>query len=122
MLTDTHLKRYADTLIWGLKTARTNPFHKQDIILIRYDSMALPLAEILYARVLEMGLNPVQRCTLTSGMEKSFYQLSNPRQLIFQSPGEREFYNKLNGSIYLYAPESITHLSDADPKKSARPQ
>lgn len=117
MLTDTHLKRYADTLIWGLKTARTNPFHKQDIILIRYDSMALPLAEILYARVLEMGLNPVQRCTLTSGMEKSFYQLSNPRQLIFQSPGEREFYNKLNGSIYLYAPESITHLSDADPKK-----
>ncbi len=117
MLTDTHLKRYADTLIWGLKTARTNPFRKQDIILIRYDSMALPLAEILYARVLEMGLNPVQRCTLTSGMEKSFYQLSNPRQLIFQSPGEREFYNKLNGSIYLYAPESITHLSDADPKK-----
>jgi aminopeptidase len=117
MLTDTHLNRYADTLIWGLKTARTKPFRKQDMVLIRYDAPALPLAEILYARLLEMGLNPIQRCTLTAGMEKSFYQLSNSRQLIFQPPGEREFYEALSGSIYLHAPESITHLSDADPKK-----
>lgn len=117
MLTDAHLDRYADTLIWGLKTARVKPFRKQDLVLIRYDSSALPLAEILYARLLEMGLNPVQRCTLTPRMEKSFYQLSNSRQLTFQPPGEREFFNNLSGSIYLYAPESITHLSDADPKK-----
>lgn len=120
MLTNTHLNRYADTLIWGLKTARTNPFRKQDMVLIRYDSPALPLAEILYARLLDMGLNPVQRCTLTAGMEKSFYQLSNSRQLTFQPPGEREFYDNLNGSIYLHAPESITHLSGADPKKIGR--
>ena len=120
MLTDTHLNRYADTLIWGLETARINPFHKQDMVLIRYDSLALPLAEILYARILEMGLNPVQRCTVTSRMEKSFYQLSNSRQLIFQPPGEREFYDNLSGSIYLHAPESITHLSEADPKKIGR--
>jgi len=120
MLTDTHLNRYADTLIWGLETARINPFHKQDMVLIRYDSLALPLAEILYARILEMGLNPVQRCTVTSRMEKSFYQLSNIRQLTFQPPGEREFYDNLNGSIYLHAPESITHLSEADPKKIGR--
>ncbi len=120
MLTDTHLDRYADTLIWGLKTARTKPFHKQDMVLIRYDSLALKLAEILYTRLLEMGLNPVQRCTLTSSMEKSFYQLSSPRQLIFQPPGEREFYEGLSGSIYLHAPESITHLSEADPKKIGR--
>jgi aminopeptidase len=117
MLTDIHLNRYADTLIWGLKTARTNPFRKQDMVLIRYDSLALPLAEILYARLLEMGLNPVQRCTLTPRMEKSFYHLSNARQLTFQPPGEREFYESLSGSIYLHAPESITHLSEADPKK-----
>ncbi|MFH0996739.1 MAG: aminopeptidase [Pseudomonadota bacterium] len=120
MLTDTHLNRYADTLLWGLKTARTNPFRKQEMVLIRYDSLALPLAEILYARILEMGLNPVQRCTLTPRMEKSFYQLSNSRQLTFQPPGEREFYESLGGSIYLHAPESITHLSEADPKKIGR--
>jgi aminopeptidase len=120
MLTDTQLSRYADTLIWGLKTARIKPFHKQDMVLIRYDSPALKLAEILYARLLEMGLNPVQRCTLTSSMEKSFYQLSNARQLTFQPPGEREFYDNLSGSIYLHAPESITHLSEADPKKIGR--
>ncbi len=120
MLTDTHLNRYADTLIWGLKTARSKAFRKQDMVLIRYDSHALKLAEILYARLLEMGLNPLQRCTLTAGMEKSFYLLSNLRQLIFQPPGEREFYESLSGSIYLHAPESITHLSEADPKKIGR--
>ena len=78
MLSDIHLERYADTLIWGLKTARTKPFHKQDMVMIRYDAPALKLAEILYTRLLEMGLNPVQRCTLTPRMEKSFYQLSTP--------------------------------------------
>ena len=120
MLTDIQLNRYADTLIWGLKTARTKPFRKGGIVLIRYDSPALPLAEILYARLLEMGLNPVQRSTLTPNMEKSFYLLSNSKQVIFQPPGEREFYEALNGSIYLHAPESITHLSEADPKKIGR--
>jgi aminopeptidase len=117
MLTDIQLNRYADTLIWGLKTARTRPFRKGDIVLIRYDSPALPLTEILYARLLDMGLNSVQRITLTPTMEKSFYHLSNSRQVVFQPPGEREFYEAINGSIYLHAPESITHLSEADPKK-----
>jgi aminopeptidase len=120
MLTDIQLDRYADTLIWGLKTARTKPFRKGGIVLIRYDSPALRLAEILYARLLEMGLNPVQRSTLTPNMEKSFYLLSSSRQVIFQPPGEREFYEALSGSIYLHAPESITHLSEADPKKIGR--
>jgi aminopeptidase len=117
MLTDTQLSRYADTLIWGVKTARTRPFRKGDIVLIRYDAPALPLTEILYTRLLEMGLNPVPRITLTPTMEKSFYLLSTAKQVVFQPPGEREFYESIHGSIYLHAPESITHLSGADPKK-----
>ncbi len=117
MFSDILLERYADALIWGLNTARNKPLRKNDIVLIRYDSIAQPLAEILFARLLEMGVNPVQRVMLTARMEKSFYQLSNNRQLVFQPPGERELYESLNGSIYLQAPESITHLSEADPKK-----
>ncbi len=30
-------------------------------------------------------------------------------------PGDRELYENLHGSIYLHAPESITHLAEVDP-------
>lgn len=86
-------------------------------MLIRYDSPALRLAEILYGRLLEMGINPVQRIGLTPTMEQSFFTQSNSRQLVFTVPGEKAFYQGLNGSIFLRAPESMTHLKDVDPKK-----
>ena len=117
IFTEKQLDRYADVLLWGLKLARTDKFKKGDIVLISYHMPAIRLAEIVYAKLLDMGLNPVQRANLTATMEKSFFELSNNRQAVFQPPGERELYKKLNGSIFLYAPESITHLSKIDPKK-----
>jgi aminopeptidase len=54
---------------------------------------------------------------LTATMEKNFFELSNNRQVVFQPPGEKELYKQLNGSIFLHAPESMTHLSEIDPKK-----
>jgi aminopeptidase len=117
MLTETQLERYADVLLWGLKTARTGPIKKNETILIRFDLPAVRLCEILYARLLEMGLNPIQRLGLTPVMEKSFYTLSTGKQLLFQPPGEETLFAHLNGSIYLHAPVSITHLSDVDPAK-----
>lgn len=120
MLTETHLERYADVLLWGLKTARTGPIKKNETILIRYDLPAVRLAEIVFERVLEMGLNPVQRLGLTPVMEKCFYKRSTGKQLIFQVPGEETLYERLNGSIYLHAPMSITHLGDVDPVKIGR--
>ncbi|MCP5103507.1 MAG: aminopeptidase, partial [bacterium] len=42
---------------------------------------------------------------------------SSSKQLIFLPPGEKKLMSRINGSIFLYAPESITHLSDIDPKK-----
>jgi aminopeptidase len=53
----------------------------------------------------------------TPDMEKIFFQLSTHRQLVFTAPGEEELHQNLNGSIFLYAPESITHLSTVDPRK-----
>jgi len=50
-------------------------------------------------------------------MEKTFFERSNHRQLTFQPPGERELFNRLNGAVFLNAPDSITHLSHIDPKK-----
>jgi len=117
MLTEKQLNRYAEVLLWGLETARTGKFKKNDIVLIRYNMPALKLAEILYAKLLDWGMNPVQRLGLNSTMERNLFKLANTKQLVFQPPGDKELFRNLNGSIYLHAPESITHLGDIDPNK-----
>jgi aminopeptidase len=117
MLTEKQLYKYADVLIWGLKTARTGGYKKNDTVLIRYNLPAVRLAEILYEKLLKMYINPVMRANPTPVAERSFYDIANTRQLIFTPPGEEELYKNLNGSIFLHAPESITHLSGVDPKK-----
>ena len=117
MFTKKQIERYADVLLWGLKISRKGRIKKNETILIRYHLPALDLAEALYDRLLDMGLNPLQRAESTPVMEKSFFRRSNPKQLIFQPPGDRELYENLHGSIFLHAPESITHLSGIDPGK-----
>jgi aminopeptidase len=116
-LTEKHLARYADVLLWGLKTARAKKYRKNDIVLIRFDPAAVRLAEILQARILDMGMHAIPRMGLTFTMEENFYKKAGRRQLVFQTPGERELCESLNGSIFLHAPESLTHLSTIDPNK-----
>jgi len=117
MFTQKQLERYADVLWWGLTTAKKIPFKKNDIVLLRYNSAAVQLAEVLYAGLLSRGMHPVQRVSPSAAMEKDFYRCSSNRQLVFIPPGEKELMSRLNGSIYLHAPESITHLSDVAPQK-----
>lgn len=117
MLTENNLEKYADVLLWGLKTARKVAMKKNEIVLIQYDLAALKLAEILYARLLDLGMRPVQRMISTSNMELSFYSKANPRQLTFIVPGDEELYKNINGRIYLHAPQSLTHLKDIDPAR-----
>ncbi len=116
MFKDQHLDRYAEVLLWGLKIARRGRRKKNDIILIRYDTAALPLAERLYGKLLAAGRRPVQRLMQTANMERQFFEYTNNQQLTFIPPGEKEFYKNLNGSIVLMAPESLTHLSHVDPQ------
>ncbi len=120
MLTETQLERYADVLLWALKTARSGRYYKGHVILIRYDRAATRLAEIIFRRIIDRGMHPIQRATATPDMERVFYQGSNNRQLTFRAPGETELCEGLHGSIFLYAPESITHLSDVDPGRIGR--
>jgi aminopeptidase len=117
MFTKKQLERYADVLWWGLTTAKKVPFKKNDIVLIRYNSSAVRLAEVLYAGLLSRGMQPVQRVSPSAAMEKDFYSRASNRQLVFIPPGEIELMSRLNGSIYLHAPESITHLSEVAPQK-----
>ncbi|MFY9396804.1 MAG: aminopeptidase [Desulfomonilia bacterium] len=117
MLTQTQLERYADVLIWGLQTARVERYKKGDLIMIRYDKAALPLAEVLYPRLLEKGYHVTQRMSLTERMEHDYYRLADPAQLVFKTPGDQELFNALNGLISLRAPENITHLKTIEPDK-----
>jgi aminopeptidase len=115
MLTDKQLDAYAEVLWWGLTTARRKRFRRGDIVQIRFDTAALRLAEILYRKLIERGLHPVARLTSTVEMERSFFLLSGPQQLAFVAPGERHLCRRLNGSLFLNAPESLTHLREAAP-------
>ncbi len=117
MLNEKELQRYTDVLMWGLGVARRQRFRKGDLVLVRFDPPGLDLAEILYRRILESGMHPVIRMNQTAAMEQSFYECSDRRQLVFTAPGEESLFRKLNGSVYIYAPESLTHLRGVDPKK-----
>lgn len=117
MFSEIQLERYSQVLLWGLKKARHGNFEKNDVILIKYHLPAIPLAEILFSRILQMGMIPVQRVIYTPVMEKVFYQYADDNCLRFQVPGESELYSNINGSIFLNAPDSILHLSEMDPEK-----
>lgn len=120
MLNEKQLDKYADVLLWGLKKARAQHYRKGDIIMVRFDPAALRLAEILHAKILSMGMNPMMRFNGTPAMDVNFYGIANPKQLVFQPPGSRELLNRLNGSIFLSAPDSLTHLRSTDPRKIAK--
>lgn len=117
MLNTAQLERYASVLLWGLTTARTQRFKKNDIILIRCDLPAITLGEVVFKKLMEMGMNPVLRLGSTPTVEKTYLALANDKQLTFKLPGDEELYNNLNGGIYLNAPASLTHLSAIDPKR-----
>jgi aminopeptidase len=120
MLSEKELERYADVLIWGLKTARTGRFKKGDVVVLRGDPAAMRLAETVYGRIIELGFNPVVRVGGSPSMERIFYQKAGPKQLTFIAPGEDVLNRAANGSVYFHAPESLTHLAGVDPVRIAK--
>ena len=119
MLTDLDLDKYADVLLWALKTARKNPYVNNDNVLVAFDLPALPLVEKLHRKILEMRLNPIIRMNMTASMQKDFYEEASHKQLGFISPGEKELREDLHGFMVILAPESLTHLKHIDPERIA---
>ena len=115
-LTKIQIEKYADVLIWALKTVRTN-FKKYDTILIRCDLFGLALGEVLHKKLIEQKYNVIFRTLYTPVLEKDFYQYSDEYQRKYVAAGEKEFYGNLNGNIYINAPASLTNLKDVDPKR-----
>ena len=120
MLTEHELEKLAEVLWWGLSTARREKPRKGDIILVRYHLGAVRLAEILYRRILERGIHPLVRMNPTPDMEQSLYREATAGQLDFIAPGEERLARALGGTIFLNAPESLTHLGAAAPGKIGR--
>ena len=91
MLNDKQLDRYSDVLLWGLKTARGGKIKKNDIVVVRYDLPAIPLAEILQKKLIESGRHAVPRLMQTPTMEKNFYSLASKNQLTFIAPEKKSY-------------------------------
>ena len=117
MLSQSQLDRYADILLWGLEISRNGKTQKKDIVLVRYHLPAIQLAEVLQAKLLQQHKHPVLRMVPTPTMEKQHYRLADDAQLAFIAPGEEVLAKNLSGNIFLYAPESLTHLRRIDPEK-----
>ena len=117
MLTKKQIENYADVMMWGLTTARTKKFKKGDIIVVKFDSLATKLAEAIHVRIMDAGMNPVMKHLSSEIVEYNFYKKANNKQLVFIAPWMEKYAESINGSIYLNAPQSLTHLKDVDPKK-----
>ena len=120
VFTPTQIEKYADVLMWGLETSRPSGFRAGDMVLLQYDFAAVTLAEALFARIMDRGMHPVARMIPTFRMEHAFYAKADEGQLVFQVPGQATLNENLNGAIHVLAPESLTHLSDIDPKRIAK--
>lgn len=119
MFTSTQLEKYAQVLFWGMQKARITVFAPGDIVILRTDIAALPLAEPVQSLLLERGLNPVLRISQPSTLEKGYFSHARDAQLGFKIPGDAELHASANGLISLLAPDSITHLKDIPPAKIA---
>ena len=117
MLTKTQLEKYADVLIWGIETSRTQHYRPHDNILLRYDHQALPLAEIIFRKLTMKKRHVIPRALNTPVMDKDFYIHSDRKLRSHVGNWEMLFFEELHGNIFLSAPSSLTHLKDVDPKR-----
>ena len=110
-LTKTQTDKYADVMLWALQTARRNgKFKPYDVVLLRYEPLALPLAQSLYKKMLENKFHVVVRQDNPEEFARLFYTLGDDKQLTFVSPWDKELQQGVNGLISLRAPADLTSL------------
>ncbi|MFA6435045.1 MAG: aminopeptidase [Elusimicrobiales bacterium] len=119
VLSKTQLEKYADVMIWGLKTARPG-FKKYDTILLRCDLEGRELGEIIHRKLVRQKYNVIFRFLMNPRLERDFYEFSDEKQRGFKDPGGEEFYSALNGNILVHAPASLTNLKGIDTRRQSQ--
>lgn len=114
------LEKYADTLVWGLTTARKKPYKKYETILVRCDLEARELGETVYRKLVRRGYNVVFNFLPTPALEHDFYKYSDEKQRGVLGAWDKTLYESLNGYVYINAPASLTNLKDIDPKRQSQ--
>jgi len=113
------LEKYADVMVWGLKTARRG-FKKYDAILIRCDLEGRELGEVVHRKLVQAGYNVTFRFMMSPRLERDFYEFSDEKQRAFVAAGDKEFSSALNGNIYIHAPASLTNLKGIDTRRQSQ--
>jgi len=103
-----------------LRTSRAVPFKNGELVLLRYDHQALPLAEAVYAALLDAHLHPLPLATPTSFMQAQHFGNSSFGQLTFAQPGLNDLHRATAGVITILAPDDLGCLSDVDPHNIAQ--
>jgi len=119
VLSKTQLEKYADVLVWGMKTARPG-FKKYDTVLVRCDLEGRELGEIVHRKLVLEKYNVVFRFMASPRLERDFYEFSDDKQRAFVAAGDREFFSAVNGNIYIHAPASLTNLKGIDTKRQSQ--
>lgn len=120
-LTKTQTDKYADVMLWALQTARRNgKFKPYDVVLLRYEPLALPLAQSLYQKLLDAKFHVIARQDNPEPFARAFYGTADDKQLTFLPPGEEAFQQGINGLISLRAPADLTSLKNTDPSRLAK--
>lgn len=117
-LTKGQIEKYAEILLWGLRTARPG-FRKYDLVRVQCDLEGRELGEAVHRGLVQAGYNVVFRFGPTPGMERDFYEFTDKKRRAFIPPGEKEFFGAVNGSVYIHAPSSLTHLKGIDTRRQS---
>ncbi|OIN99258.1 MAG: aminopeptidase [Desulfovibrionaceae bacterium CG1_02_65_16] len=103
-----------------MRSSRAVPFKNGDLVLLRFDVAATPLAEAVYAALMEAHLHPVPQAMPTSFMQAQHYGNSSFGQLTFAQPGLADLHRAAAGLITILAPDSLTDLAEVDPRSIAQ--
>ena len=108
-------------MLWALQTARRNgKFKPYDVVLLRYEPLALPLAQSLYQKMLKNKFHVIARQDNPEEFARLFYTLGDDKQLTFVSPWDKELQQGINGLISLRAPADLTSLKNTNPARLAK--
>lgn len=110
------LRQYAKVLLWAIENQKNFGLDNKSIVIIRYDHPATPLAEALFALLIEKHLHPVMEVALTPAMKAELFINSSFGQLVFNPPGRQELYSRAAGVIRIHAPEEVGAMAEVDPR------